>query len=205
MAVDRQMRTSIDGVWAAGDCVHTHHRLLDEPGYLPLGTTAHKQSRVATCNSTAFHRLRPPSTTPPSGTGTSSPRACVVPTPRRPCGRTVPRSRGWRRNRASPTQRSRRCGARVGGVHPLPCLRSRDRTGPVQHHRDQVAARAVPARRHRPRTLPHRAGFAEVPGPGHPMTRPERHRPGTIGDQVEARPKRVAVTFANRMPVAENL
>jgi hypothetical protein len=37
------------------------------------------------------------------------------------------------------------------------------------------------------------------------MTRPKRHRPGTIGDQVEARPKRVAVTFANRMPVAENL
>ena len=47
IAVDRQMRTSIDGVWASGDCVHTHHRLLDEPGYLPLGTTAHKQGRVA--------------------------------------------------------------------------------------------------------------------------------------------------------------
>ena len=47
IAVDRQMRTSIEGVWAAGDCVHTHHRLLDEPGYLPLGTTAHKQGRVA--------------------------------------------------------------------------------------------------------------------------------------------------------------
>jgi NADPH-dependent 2,4-dienoyl-CoA reductase/sulfur reductase-like enzyme len=47
IAVDCQMRTSIDGVWAAGDCVHTHHRLLDEPGYLPLGTTAHKQGRVA--------------------------------------------------------------------------------------------------------------------------------------------------------------
>jgi NADPH-dependent 2,4-dienoyl-CoA reductase/sulfur reductase-like enzyme len=47
IAVDRQMRTSIDGVWAAGDCVHTHHRLLDEPGYLPLGTTAHKQGRIA--------------------------------------------------------------------------------------------------------------------------------------------------------------
>jgi NADPH-dependent 2,4-dienoyl-CoA reductase/sulfur reductase-like enzyme len=46
IAVDRRMRTSVDGVWAAGDCVHTHHRLLDEPGYLPLGTTAHKQGRV---------------------------------------------------------------------------------------------------------------------------------------------------------------
>ena len=47
IAVDRQMRTSKDGVWAAGDCVHTHHALLDAPTYLPLGTTAHKQGRVA--------------------------------------------------------------------------------------------------------------------------------------------------------------
>lgn len=45
--VDRQMRTSAEGVWAAGDCVHTHHQLTDEPTYLPLGTTAHKQGRVA--------------------------------------------------------------------------------------------------------------------------------------------------------------
>ena len=27
--------------------VHTHHRLVPELGYLPLGTTAHKQGRVA--------------------------------------------------------------------------------------------------------------------------------------------------------------
>ena len=33
-------------VFAAGDCVVTHHRLLGET-YLPLGTTAHKQGRVA--------------------------------------------------------------------------------------------------------------------------------------------------------------
>jgi NADPH-dependent 2,4-dienoyl-CoA reductase/sulfur reductase-like enzyme len=47
IAVDRQMRTNLPGVWAAGDCVHTHHRLLGEPAYLPLGTTAHKQGRIA--------------------------------------------------------------------------------------------------------------------------------------------------------------
>jgi NADPH-dependent 2,4-dienoyl-CoA reductase/sulfur reductase-like enzyme len=46
IAVDRQMRTSLPGVYAAGDCVITHHRLLGET-YLPLGTTAHKQGRVA--------------------------------------------------------------------------------------------------------------------------------------------------------------
>jgi NADPH-dependent 2,4-dienoyl-CoA reductase/sulfur reductase-like enzyme len=45
--VDRQMRTNVPGIWAAGDCVRTHHVLLSEPTYVPLGTTAHKQGRVA--------------------------------------------------------------------------------------------------------------------------------------------------------------
>jgi NADPH-dependent 2,4-dienoyl-CoA reductase/sulfur reductase-like enzyme len=44
--VDRQMRTNLPHVFAAGDCVVTHHRLLGTT-YLPLGTTAHKQGRVA--------------------------------------------------------------------------------------------------------------------------------------------------------------
>jgi NADPH-dependent 2,4-dienoyl-CoA reductase/sulfur reductase-like enzyme len=47
IVVDRQMRTNMPDVWAAGDCVHTHHALLAEPTYIPLGTTAHKQGRVA--------------------------------------------------------------------------------------------------------------------------------------------------------------
>jgi NADPH-dependent 2,4-dienoyl-CoA reductase/sulfur reductase-like enzyme len=46
IAVDRGMRTGLPDVFAAGDCVTTHHRLLGET-YLPLGTTAHKQGRVA--------------------------------------------------------------------------------------------------------------------------------------------------------------
>jgi NADPH-dependent 2,4-dienoyl-CoA reductase/sulfur reductase-like enzyme len=46
IAVDRGMRTDLDRVFAAGDCVVTHHRLLGLT-YLPLGTTAHKQGRVA--------------------------------------------------------------------------------------------------------------------------------------------------------------
>lgn len=44
--VDEQMRTGLPHVWAAGDGVVTHHRLLGVT-YLPLGTTAHKQGRVA--------------------------------------------------------------------------------------------------------------------------------------------------------------
>ena len=44
--VDPGMQTGLPGILAAGDCVVTHHRLLGET-YLPLGTTAHKQGRVA--------------------------------------------------------------------------------------------------------------------------------------------------------------
>jgi NADPH-dependent 2,4-dienoyl-CoA reductase/sulfur reductase-like enzyme len=44
--VDETMATGLPHVWAAGDCVVTHHRLLGVT-YLPLGTTAHKQGRVA--------------------------------------------------------------------------------------------------------------------------------------------------------------
>lgn len=45
--VSRAMETSIADVLAAGDCVETWHRLLEQPTYLPLGTTAHKQGRLA--------------------------------------------------------------------------------------------------------------------------------------------------------------
>lgn len=44
--VDEKMRTGLPHVWAAGDGVVTHHRLLGLT-YLPLGTTAHKQGRIA--------------------------------------------------------------------------------------------------------------------------------------------------------------
>jgi len=47
LRVDRRMRTNLPFVLAAGDCVETWHRLLQQPTYLPLGTTAHKQGRVA--------------------------------------------------------------------------------------------------------------------------------------------------------------
>jgi NADPH-dependent 2,4-dienoyl-CoA reductase/sulfur reductase-like enzyme len=50
VAVDRRMRTNLPDIYAAGDCVHTYHRLLDDHVYLPLGNTAHKQGRVAGAN-----------------------------------------------------------------------------------------------------------------------------------------------------------
>ncbi len=45
--VDTSMQTNIPDIYAAGDCVETWHRLLQQYKYLPLGTTAHKQGRVA--------------------------------------------------------------------------------------------------------------------------------------------------------------
>jgi NADPH-dependent 2,4-dienoyl-CoA reductase/sulfur reductase-like enzyme len=45
--VDRRMRTSLPDVYAAGDCAETYHQILRGATYLPLGTTAHKQGRIA--------------------------------------------------------------------------------------------------------------------------------------------------------------
>jgi NADPH-dependent 2,4-dienoyl-CoA reductase/sulfur reductase-like enzyme len=53
--VDPGMRTGLPDVFAAGDCVITHHRLLGQT-YLPLGTTAHKQGRVAGENAAGGNR-----------------------------------------------------------------------------------------------------------------------------------------------------
>jgi NADPH-dependent 2,4-dienoyl-CoA reductase/sulfur reductase-like enzyme len=55
--VDRFMRTNVAGIYAAGDCVETWHRLLQQSSYLPLGTTAHKQGRVAGENAVGGSRL----------------------------------------------------------------------------------------------------------------------------------------------------
>ena len=45
--VNQRMETSLPGIYAAGDCIETYHRYLKTNDYLPLGTTAHKQGRVA--------------------------------------------------------------------------------------------------------------------------------------------------------------
>jgi NADPH-dependent 2,4-dienoyl-CoA reductase/sulfur reductase-like enzyme len=55
VAVDDHMRTCLPHVWAAGDGIVTHHRLLG-PTYLPLGTTSHKQGRIAGENAVGGNR-----------------------------------------------------------------------------------------------------------------------------------------------------
>ena len=50
LTVDRRQRSSEDGVWAAGDCCQSVHRLTGQPVYEPLGTVANKMGRVAGIN-----------------------------------------------------------------------------------------------------------------------------------------------------------
>jgi NADPH-dependent 2,4-dienoyl-CoA reductase/sulfur reductase-like enzyme len=50
IAVDEQMRTNLEGIYAAGDCVDAIHQVTGERTYIPLGSTANKQGRVAGAN-----------------------------------------------------------------------------------------------------------------------------------------------------------
>ncbi|MCX6007916.1 MAG: FAD-dependent oxidoreductase [Chloroflexi bacterium] len=45
--VDQGMATNIRDILAAGDCAETWHHILKNKVYMPLGSTAHKQGRVA--------------------------------------------------------------------------------------------------------------------------------------------------------------
>ena len=48
--VDRRQHTSVDGVWAAGDCAETYHRVSQRRVHIALGTVANKTGRVAGLN-----------------------------------------------------------------------------------------------------------------------------------------------------------
>lgn len=50
ISVDRRQRTSLDGVYAAGDCCDVHHLVSDRRVHIALGTIANKQGRVAGIN-----------------------------------------------------------------------------------------------------------------------------------------------------------
>jgi len=50
IAVDTAQRTSAAGVYAAGDCAEAYHRVLGKNAWIPLGTTANKQGRIAGAN-----------------------------------------------------------------------------------------------------------------------------------------------------------
>ncbi len=50
IAVDEHMRTNIEGIYAAGDCVEAIHQVTGLKTYIPLGSTANKQGRTAGAN-----------------------------------------------------------------------------------------------------------------------------------------------------------
>ena len=50
IVTDAQMRTNLPNVYAAGDCTEAYHRVSGQGAYIPLGTTANKQGRVAGAN-----------------------------------------------------------------------------------------------------------------------------------------------------------
>lgn len=50
IAVKETQQTNFHNVYAAGDCAEAHHLVLDKPCYIPLGTTANKQGRIAGIN-----------------------------------------------------------------------------------------------------------------------------------------------------------
>ena len=50
IAVDDHQRTSAPDVYAAGDCAEHFDRVTGQPNWVPLGTTANKQGRIAGTN-----------------------------------------------------------------------------------------------------------------------------------------------------------
>ncbi len=55
IVTDPQQRTPTDGVWAAGDCAQTLHRVSGAPVSFALGTIANKQGRIAGLNLGGAH------------------------------------------------------------------------------------------------------------------------------------------------------
>lgn len=48
--IDREMRTNIEDIYAAGDCAQVYHKVMEENTYIPLGTNANKCGRIAGAN-----------------------------------------------------------------------------------------------------------------------------------------------------------
>ena len=45
--VNQRMETNVPGIYSAGDCAMAYHQVLERQVYIPLGTTANKQGKVA--------------------------------------------------------------------------------------------------------------------------------------------------------------
>lgn len=54
--IDREMRTSVKDIYAAGDCATIYHRILEENVYIPLGTNSNKLGRIVGDNLLGGHK-----------------------------------------------------------------------------------------------------------------------------------------------------
>jgi len=72
VTIDDHARTSASGVYAAGDCVETFHRVSRRPVAIALGTHANKQGRVAGINLTGGDAVFP------GVIGTAVSRVCAL-------------------------------------------------------------------------------------------------------------------------------
>ncbi|MDQ0269654.1 CoA-disulfide reductase [Cytobacillus purgationiresistens] len=54
---NRYMETSVKDIYAAGDCALQYHMVKDRDDYIPLGTTANKQGRIAGLNMAGKSRI----------------------------------------------------------------------------------------------------------------------------------------------------
>ncbi|MBM4323367.1 MAG: dehydrogenase [Deltaproteobacteria bacterium] len=57
--VNERMETSVEGIYAAGDCAETTHLITGKKAWVPLGSTANKQGRVAGVNLCGGHAVFP--------------------------------------------------------------------------------------------------------------------------------------------------
>ncbi len=54
--VDRELRTSVEDIYAAGDCIMVYNEIMEEDSYLALGTVANKCGRIAGANIVGEHQ-----------------------------------------------------------------------------------------------------------------------------------------------------
>lgn len=59
IATDARMATGVAGVWAAGDCAESFHRVSQRPAWIALGTHANKHGRVVGMNVSGSHARFP--------------------------------------------------------------------------------------------------------------------------------------------------
>ncbi|NOY79220.1 MAG: FAD-dependent oxidoreductase [Calditrichaeota bacterium] len=55
IAVNEKQETSVEDIYAGGDCAEARHLVTGKPAYIPLGPTANKQGRVAGENAAGGH------------------------------------------------------------------------------------------------------------------------------------------------------